>query len=121
MVGGARIVHEPSTAVSRETRPRASPFVKGTVGGWGVPAADSDVHVIVIDHIVPRTPTPNVIIFEIVAVSSKAVTTDFFNSTKMCTLEHLESWSARVGSLTSRAGELRSAPSEPDDRYRVTG
>ena len=26
-----------------------------------------------------------------------------------------------VGSLTSRAGELRSAPSEPDDRDRVTG
>ena len=29
-------------------------------------------------------------------------------------------WSA-VGSLTSRAGELRSAPSEPDDRDRATG
>ena len=29
-------------------------------------------------------------------------------------------WSA-VGSLTSRAGELRSAPSGPDDRDRVTG
>ena len=29
-------------------------------------------------------------------------------------------WSA-VSSLTSRAGELRSAPSGPDDRYRVTG
>ena len=29
-------------------------------------------------------------------------------------------WSA-VGSLTSRAGELRSAPSGPDDRDRVAG
>jgi len=29
-------------------------------------------------------------------------------------------WSAVI-SLTSRAGELRSAPSEPDDRYRATG
>ena len=29
-------------------------------------------------------------------------------------------WSA-VGNLTSRAGELRSAPSEPDDRHRATG
>ena len=29
-------------------------------------------------------------------------------------------WSA-VGNLTSRAGELRSASSGPDDRYRVTG
>ena len=29
-------------------------------------------------------------------------------------------WSA-VSNLTSRAGELRSAPSEPDDRYRATG
>ena len=29
-------------------------------------------------------------------------------------------WSAVI-SLTSRAGELRSAPSGPDDRYRVTG
>ena len=42
-------------------------------------------------------------------------------------LEHLEygsgtwsTWSA-VGNLTSRAGELRSAPSGSDDRYRVTG
>ena len=29
-------------------------------------------------------------------------------------------WSAVIN-LTSRAGELRSAPSEPDDRYRATG
>ena len=29
-------------------------------------------------------------------------------------------WSA-VGNLTSRAGELRSAPSGPDDRDRVAG
>ena len=29
-------------------------------------------------------------------------------------------WSA-VGNLTSRAGELRSAPSGPDDRHRVAG
>ena len=28
-------------------------------------------------------------------------------------------WSAQSFSLTSRAGELRSAPSEPDDRDRV--
>ena len=29
-------------------------------------------------------------------------------------------WSAVIN-LTSRAGELRSAPSEPDDRHRATG
>ena len=29
-------------------------------------------------------------------------------------------WSAVIN-LTSRAGELRSAPSKPDDRYRVVG
>ena len=34
---------------------------------------------------------------------------------------HLGSTSSAVGNLTSRAGELRSAPSGPDDRDRVTG
>ena len=36
-------------------------------------------------------------------------------------MEHLEHLASAVLNLTSRAGELRSAPSGPDDRYRVTG
>ena len=36
--------------------------------------------------------------------------------------QHLEYMtSSAVGNLTPRAGELRSAPSGPDDRYRVAG